>query len=164
VLLLCLPLPEVKNHAHLSVMFQIQDTPLDLSTLRRDFADATSGAFVAFEGLVRNHHEGREVLRLHYQHHPVLADQEGQKILAEVLEKFPITSAYAIHRVGTLEIGEPAVITLTASAHRAAAFDANRYLINEIKARVPIWKHEFYSDGSDEWTSPCPNCKSQHEH
>ena len=145
-------------------MFLIQDTSLDLAELRKDFADATSGAFVAFEGLVRNHHEGRDVLRLHYQHHPVLADQEGQKILAEVLEKFPITSALAIHRVGTLEIGEPAVITLTASAHREAAFDANRYLIDEIKARVPIWKHEFYADGTDEWTSPCPNCGPKCNH
>lgn len=138
--------------------FSIQDYALDLAILRRDFADETSGAVVAFEGLVRNHHEGRDVTRLHYQHHPVLADEEGEKILAEVYERFPITRALAIHRVGTLEIGEPAVITLTAAAHREAAFDANRYLIDEIKARVPIWKHEFYIDGSDEWTSPCPNC------
>lgn len=145
-------------------MFSIQDTPLALIELRRGFADATSGAVVAFEGLVRNRHEGRDVTRLHYQHHPVLADQEGQKILAEVLEKFPVTQALAIHRVGTLEIGEPAVITLTASAHREAAFDANRYLIDEIKARVPIWKHEFYTDGTDEWTSPCPNCGPGHYH
>ncbi|MGC6427758.1 MAG: molybdenum cofactor biosynthesis protein MoaE [Akkermansiaceae bacterium] len=142
----------------MSPPFFIQDTPLDLTALRCDFADATCGAVVAFEGLVRNHHEGRSVTRLHYEAHPVLADKEGQKVLVETLEKFPITHALAIHRVGTLEIGEPAVITLTASSHREAAFEANRYLIDEIKARVPIWKHEFYTDGTDEWTSPCPNC------
>ena len=143
-------------------MFQIQDTPLDLITLRKDFADATCGALVAFEGLVRNHHEGRAVTQLHYESHPVLADQEGKKILAETLEKFPITHALAIHRVGTLAIGDPAVIILTASSHREAAFDANRYLIDEVKARVPIWKHEHYTDGTSEWTSPCPNCGSKH--
>lgn len=145
-------------------MFTIQDSSLDLLQLRNDFADATCGAVVAFEGLVRDHHEGRDVLRLHYQHHPAMAEKEGQKILAETLEKFDITHALAVHRVGTLEIGEPAVITMTASSHREAAFEANRYLIDEIKARAPIWKHEFYADGSDEWTSPCPNCGPKHEY
>ncbi|MGJ8698121.1 MAG: molybdenum cofactor biosynthesis protein MoaE [Verrucomicrobiaceae bacterium] len=145
-------------------MFSIQDSPLDLTTLRADFADPTCGAVVIFEGLVRNHHEGRDVTRLHYQAHPILADQEGQKIVAETLEKFPLTHALAVHRIGTLEIGEPAVITLTASSHREAAFDANRYLIDQIKARVPIWKHEHYTDGTSEWTSPCPNCGPGHTH
>jgi molybdopterin synthase catalytic subunit len=139
-------------------MFQITDQPLDFSSLRQRFADPTCGAVVAFEGLVRNHHEGQDVIRLHYQAHPILAEKEGQKILAEALKKFPVTRALAIHRTGTLEIGEPAVIVLTASSHREVAFDVNRYLIDEIKARVPIWKHEFYADGSNGWTSPCPNC------
>jgi len=142
-------------------MFTIQSTPLHLATLREEFADPTCGAIVAFEGLVRNHHQGRAVTQLHYQAHPILAAQEGRKILAETLQKFPITHALAIHRTGTLEIGEPAVITLTASSHREAAFDANRYLIDEIKTRVPIWKQESYHTGEVEWTSPCPNCRSK---
>jgi molybdopterin synthase catalytic subunit len=115
---------------------------------------------VVFEGLVRNHHEGRDVEKLHYTHHPVLAQKEGERIVAETMEKFPMVKALAIHRIGTLEIGECAVVILAASAHREAAFEANRYLIDSIKARVPIWKQETYATGEVEWTSPCPNCGS----
>ncbi|YCM42440.1 molybdenum cofactor biosynthesis protein MoaE [Verrucomicrobiaceae bacterium 227] len=139
-------------------MFKIQDSEIDLATLRAEMADPTCGALVIFEGLVRNHHEGRDVEQLHYTHHPVLATKEGQRILAETMEKFPITKAIAIHRVGTLAIGDCAVVTLTSSPHREAAFDANRFLIDSIKARVPIWKQETYTSGEVEWTSPCPNC------
>jgi len=139
-------------------MFAIQETPLDLAALRATLVDPACGALVSFEGLVRNHHEGRDVTRLRYTHHPVLAQREGERIVAETLEKFPITQALAIHRVGTLEIGECAVVTLTTSPHREEAFAANRYLIDSIKARVPIWKEESYATGEVEWTSPCPNC------
>jgi len=139
-------------------MFQIQDTPLDLQELRARMADPACGALVVFEGLVRNHHEGRDVTRLHYTHHPVLARKEGDRVLAETLKKFPDVKALAIHRIGTLEIGECAVVTLTSSPHREAAFAANRFLIDSIKARVPIWKQETYATGEVEWTSPCPNC------
>jgi molybdopterin synthase catalytic subunit len=140
-------------------MFSIQDTSLDIPALRADAFDPTCGALVVFEGLVRNHHEGRDVTRLHYTHHPVLAQKEGERIIAETLEKFPaIQKAVAIHRIGTLEIGECAVVTLTTSAHRAEAFEANRYLIDSIKARVPIWKQETYATGEVEWTAPCPGC------
>lgn len=140
-------------------MFVIQDTPLDLSALRADSLDPACGALVVFEGLVRNHHEGRGVTRLHYTHHPVLAQKEGERIIAETLKKFPaVQKAVAIHRVGTLRIGECAVVTLTTSAHREDAFDANRFLIDAIKARVPIWKQESYATGEVEWTSPCPGC------
>lgn len=139
-------------------MFTIQDTPVDIASLRTSMFDPACGALVAFEGLVRNHHEGRDVSQLRYTHHPVLAQKEGQRILEETLAKFPITEAVAVHRVGTLDIGDLAVITLTTSPHREAAFDANRYLIDEIKARVPIWKQETYTTGEIEWTNPCPNC------
>jgi len=139
-------------------MFAIQETPLDLAALRADLADPSCGALVVFEGLVRNHHEGREVTQLRYTHHPVLAQKEGERILAETLKKFPITRAVAIHRVGALAIGECAVVTMTTSPHREEAFEANRYLIDSIKARVPIWKEESYATGEVEWTSPCPNC------
>lgn len=139
-------------------MFQIQSTPLDLTALRAGMQDPTCGALVVFEGLVRNHHEGRDVTQLHYTSHPVLAQKEGERILAETMEKFPITRAIAVHRTGTLAIGECAVVTLTSSPHREAAFEANRYLIDSIKARVPIWKQETYATGEVEWTSPCPNC------
>lgn len=139
-------------------MFSIQDTALDLSALRSDMADPACGALVVFEGLVRNHHEGRHVTELRYTHHPILAQKEGERILAETMERFPITKAVAVHRIGALDIGDCAVATLTTSPHREAAFDANRFLIDSIKARVPIWKQESYTTGEVEWTSPCPNC------
>lgn len=139
-------------------MFSIQDTTIDLTKLRQDMHDPTCGALVIFEGLVRNHHEKRDVEKLHYTHHPILAQSEGQKIIEETLAKFPITKALAIHRIGTLEIGECAVVTITSSPHREAAFDANRYLIDTIKARVPIWKQETYQSGDIEWTSPRADC------
>jgi molybdopterin synthase catalytic subunit len=121
-------------------------------------ADPACGALVVFEGLVRNHHEGRNVTELRYTHHLILAQKEGERILAETMERFPITKAVAVHRIGTLDIGDCAVVTLTTSPHREAAFDANRFLIDSIKARVPIWKQESYTTGEVEWTSPCPNC------
>ena len=96
-------------------MFFIQKTPLDLTALRADIQDPTCGALVVFEGLVRNHHEGRDVTQLHYTHHPVLAQKEGERILAETMAKFAITKSVAIHRVGPLAIGECAVVTLTTS-------------------------------------------------
>ncbi len=139
-------------------MFSIQSSSLDLTALRQQMADPACGALVVFEGLVRNHHEGRDVEKLHYTHHPVLAQKEGERIVTETMEKFPSVKALAIHRIGTLEIGECAVVTLTSSAHREAAFEANRFLIDSIKACVPIWKQETYSSGEVEWTSPCPNC------
>jgi len=139
-------------------LFEITADPIDLDALKKRIADPSCGALVAFEGLVRNHHEGRDVTQLHYEHHPVLALDEGKKILAETLEKFDVTHALAVHRVGTHTIGDIAVVTLTASPHRQEAFAANQYLIDEIKARVPIWKLETYTDGSEEWTSPCPGC------
>lgn len=140
-------------------MFTIQESPIDVAALRAHFGDPTCGAFVLFEGLVRNHHEGREVTRLRYTHHPVLAPKEGVRILAETMKKFPqIRKVVAIHRVGTLEVGECAVVTVTTSAHRDEAFEANRFLIDSIKARVPIWKEESYASGEIEWTSPCPGC------
>jgi len=142
--------------------FRIQDSPLDLTALRREMDDPSCGAVVCFEGLVRNHHEGRDVTALRYTHHPVMAEKEGQRILEETLKKFPITHALAVHRIGDLTIGDIAVVTLTASAHREAAFEANRYLIDEIKAKVPIWKFESYASGEQEWTAPCPNCGSKH--
>ena len=146
-------------------MFSIQDTALDITALREEMQDSSCGALVVFEGLVRNHHEGRDVTQLRYTHHPVLAQKEGERILAETMEKFSITKAIAIHRIGLLAIGECAVVTLTSSPHRDAAFEANRFLIDSIKARVPIWKQETYATGEVEWTSPCPNCGPvPHEH
>jgi len=139
-------------------MFQITPEPIETEKIRREFGDHSCGAVVVFDGLVRNHHMGKEVSALAYEHHPIMAHPEGEKVLKEVYEKFPITHALAVHRVGDIPIGEAAVITMAASSHRADAFEACQYLIDEIKTRVPIWKYETYTNGSSLYIEQCAGC------
>jgi molybdopterin synthase catalytic subunit len=120
-------------------------------------ADDSCGACVALHGWIRNHNEGREVERLEYEVYRPLACKEGAKILAEAARKFNIEHAACVHRQGLLEISEPAVLVGVSAAHRAAAFDACRYIIDEVKKRLPIWKKEHYADGSREWVN-CRHC------
>jgi len=154
------------------IMFTITDQRIETEKLRAEFADETCGAVVLFDGLVRNHHEGKAVQGLAYEHHPIMAEPEGQKIIEEAMQRFPITHAMAVHRVGDVPIGEAAVITMVASSHRAEAFAACQYLIDEIKHRVPIWKYETYVDGTSVYTEQCAGCSArapqapshQHQH
>ena len=106
---------------------------------------------------MRNENEGREVLRLEYESYAAMAVKEGNRIIAEVQEKFPIIEARCVHRVGLLEIGDCAVWVGVSSGHRGEAFDACRYIIDEIKHRTPIWKKEFYTDGDSGWVR-CEAC------
>ena len=139
-------------------MFSISNQALDSAALRASVLEPACGGLASFEGLVRNHHNGRPVTKLEYEAHPVLAQAEGQRILVEALEKFEVARAVAVHRTGALDIGELAIVIHVSAAHRAAAFDACRFLIDEIKSRVPIWKHEFYEDGTSAWVEQCEGC------
>ena len=132
-------------------MFRIAHEPLDLAALKALLADPQAGAGVTFEGWVRNHNEGKPVLALDYEAYAQLAETEGARILAEAREKFRVANAVCVHRVGALHIGDLAVWVGVSAAHRGAAFDACRYIIDEVKARVPIWKKEHYADGATEW-------------
>jgi molybdopterin synthase catalytic subunit len=134
-------------------MFDLVDTTINPTTWKNKLADPSCGGHVAFEGWVRNHNEGKTVLSLEYEAYAALAIQEGQRILSEAQEKFGITQALAIHRVGHLQIGDLAVWVGVASPHRKAAFLACSYIIDEIKHRLPIWKKEHYADGSAEWVA-----------
>ncbi|MGH8090808.1 MAG: molybdenum cofactor biosynthesis protein MoaE [Rudaea sp.] len=135
-------------------VFRLSETPIDAAVLTRELAQAGAGACVTFEGWVRDHNEGRAVLRLGYQAYVPLAQAEGERILEEAREKFAIMDVRCAHRVGTLEIGELAVWVGVSAAHRAAAFDACRYVIDAVKRRVPIWKNEHYADGESGWLHP----------
>ena len=135
-------------------MFRLSETPIAPATLARELAHTSAGACVTFEGWVRDRNDGRAVLRLGYQAYAPLANNEGQRIVAEAREKFAILDARCVHRVGTLEIGELAVWVGISAAHRGAAFDACRYVIDEVKKRVPIWKNERYADGESGWLHP----------
>ena len=132
--------------------------PVDLAACRAQLADPAAGAYASFEGWVRNHNEGRDgVLRLEYEGYEQLGVKEGERIIAEALDRFDISSAHCIHRLGELEIGALAVWVGVSAAHRAAAFAACRYIIDEVKHRVPIWKKEHYADGNSGWVN-CEAC------
>jgi len=143
--------------------FAISNEPIDLTAFRASLADTACGAFVVFEGWVRNHNEGRGVLRLAYEVYEPLAIKEGEAIMREAMQRFDISRAAAIHRQGELALSEPAVVVGVSSAHRGAAFDACRYIIDEVKHRLPIWKKEYYEDGNTEWVN-CRQCADTDAH
>ena len=143
-------------------MIEVSAAPIDTEILRRSLSDPGAGGFCAFEGWVRNRDDGRDVLRLEYEAYEPLAISEGQKVLDEARQRFPYLQARCVHRVGTLGIGELAVWVGVAAAHRDEAFKACRYIIDELKVRLPIWKKEHYTDGDSGWVN-CERC-AQHEH
>jgi len=136
--------------------FQISDQAIDPPSLRKELLREASGAYASFEGWVRNHNEGKPVNGLEYSSYQTLAKKEGQRIIEEAIDRFSIEAAACVHRVGILEIGDIAVWVGVSAAHRDAAFDACRYIIDQTKGRVPIWKREDYLDGPAEWVN-CPD-------
>jgi molybdopterin synthase catalytic subunit len=147
--------------------FRLCDGALQPEQLRREMQEPSCGGYVAFEGWVRNENEGRAVLRLEYEAFPPLALREGERILARARERFGVVRVCCAHRVGSLTVGELAVWVGVSAAHRGEAFDACRYIIDEIKHRVPIWKKEYYEDGDSGWVN-CEHCAAAasgaHEH
>lgn len=137
----------------MAAAFRIVSSPIDAVGLKRVLEQSAAGACVTFEGWVRNHNEGEAVQALEYEAHQAIAEKEGARIVAEALARFAITAAYCEHRVGKLEIGECAVWVGVSAPHRGAAFDACRYIIDETKARVPIWKKEHYASGVTGWVN-----------
>ncbi len=137
--------------------FSLTETRIDTAALSQAMARPHSGGFVSFAGWVRDHHQGRAVSGLSYAVYPALAQSEGESILDEATQHFEIDAARCIHRTGNLAIGDCAVWVGVAAAHRDAAFAACRYIIDQVKARVPIWKHEHYADGRSAWVD-CAGC------
>ena len=128
--------------------FKITSNLIDSQTIGEN---SGIGARSVFEGTVRDTNDGHDVKKLEYECYEPLAMKEGNKILGEAIEKFGLIDAFCIHRIGTLEIGETAVIVVATSGHRDEAFKGCRYIIDEVKCRVPIWKKEHYQDGETEW-------------
>jgi molybdopterin synthase catalytic subunit len=137
----------------MSMDFRLTADAIDPSVLTDELRDARTGACVTFEGRVRDHNDGRAVHALEYEAYGPLAESEGKKILSEALGKFEVEHALCVHRTGALKLGDIAVWVAVSAAHRAAAFDACRYIIDEVKSRVPIWKKEHYADGASEWVN-----------
>lgn len=137
--------------------FSFSHSALDTTALRTALEDATAGGYASFEGWVRNHNEGHAVTRLEYEAFEALANKEGERIVTEAIEKFGVVKAACVHRVGSLGIGDMAVWVGVSSRHRAEAFAACRYIIDEVKHRVPIWKKEHYVTGDSGWVN-CERC------
>jgi len=137
--------------------FRFTPSPIDAPAARRELLDPSAGGYASFEGWVRDHNEGLVVSRLEYEAFEALAVKEGDRIIEEALRQFPIKHALCMHRIGALAIGEIAVWVGVSSAHRGEAFDACRYIIDEVKHRVPIWKKEHYLNGDSGWVN-CERC------
>jgi molybdopterin synthase catalytic subunit len=131
------------------VAYLIRDL-IDVGALLALVQSPERGGIASFLGTVRNHHRGREVLRLEYSAYEPMAEAECGRIIREAESRWNVAVALR-HRVGNLEIGDTAVAIAAASAHRDEAFLACRYVIEEVKQRVPIWKREVYADGTVEW-------------
>jgi molybdopterin synthase catalytic subunit len=126
---------------------------IDLASLQA--ATSRDGALCLFVGLVRDHNRGRTVVRLEYEAYEEMALPLMEEIAAETRRRWPVTDVRIVHRLGSLDVGEPSVAVAVASPHRDEAFAACRYAIDTLKATVPIWKKEFYSDG-EEWQDERP--------
>jgi molybdopterin synthase catalytic subunit len=142
--------------------FRFTSTPIEGATLRESLFDTHCGGFTCFEGWVRNHNEGQQVTQLEYEAFEALGVVEGERIIAEACQKFGVTQALCVHRVGALQLRDIAVWVGVASAHRDEAFKACRYIIDEVKHRVPIWKKEHYVAGNSGWVN-CERC-AEHAH
>lgn len=133
--------------------FRITSEVIDPVVRKRELEQQAAGACVTFEGWVRNHNEGEAVQALEYEAHQAIAEKEGARIVEEASARFAVAAVHCEHRVGKLEIGDCAVWVGVSAAHRGAAFDACRYVIDETKARVPIWKKEHYASGATGWVN-----------
>lgn len=143
--------------------FRFTDAAIDVSAARRELVDAAAGGYVSFEGWVRDHNEGLAVTRLEYEAFVDLAVKEGGRIVGEAMSRFPVKHALCVHRVGALAIGDLAVWVGVSAAHRGEAFDACRYIIDEVKHRLPIWKKEHYRNGDSGWVN-CEHCAAAPRH
>lgn len=136
------------------VLLAVTDQPLDLAAHEAAVAERRAGAVVSFQGVVRDHDHGRSVTKLEYEGHPS-AEAVLREVAVEIAADPDVYAVAVSHRVGPLEIGDAALVAAVSTAHRAAAFVACARLVDEVKARLPIWKHQIFSDGTDEWVN-CP--------
>jgi molybdopterin synthase catalytic subunit len=136
------------------VIATVTDAPLDLVAHEQAVADPAAGAVVSFAGVVRDHDGGRTVTLLEYESHPS-AEAVLKEVAAEIAAEPQVRAVAVSHRVGVLRIGDVALAAAVSTAHRAQAFDACARLVDEVKARLPVWKRQVFADGTEEWVN-CP--------
>lgn len=142
----------VSTHPAAVRLVALRDEPLDVAEVTAAVSDPEAGGLAVFVGAVRDHDGGNEVSRLEYSAHPSALDRLAE-VAAEVAAEFDVVAVAAVHRLGVLGVGDLAVVSAVSAAHRGTAFDASRALIDRLKQRVPIWKHQSFADGTDEWVS-----------
>jgi MoaE-MoaD fusion protein len=140
--------PSDKSSRGASVVVALTREPIDAAQLIAAAKDAEDGAVVVFDGIVRNHSRGRRTLYLDYEAYEEMALGQMRELAAKARERFAVRQVTMVHRLGRLEIGETSVLIVVASAHRSAAFEACRWLIDTLKTTVPIWKKETFADGA----------------
>jgi molybdopterin synthase catalytic subunit len=133
-------------------LVSLRDQPLDVAEVTAAVSDPTAGGVNVFIGVVRDHDGGQGVVRLEYSAHPT-AERVLAEVAAEVAAEFDVVAVAAVHRTGVLGIGDLAVVSAVSAAHRGIAFEASRALIDRLKDRVPIWKHQVFTDGTDAWVN-----------
>jgi molybdopterin synthase catalytic subunit len=151
--LLILPIRRTRYRGRVSQirLIAIRDTALSVDEVRAAIADPAAGGEVLFVGTVRDNDADKGVTGLSYSAHPS-AEKELLRVAAEIADKYPDAIAVAaVHRIGDLNVGDLAVVVGVSCAHRAEAFHACHALIDELKATVPVWKHQRFADGTDEW-------------
>lgn len=133
---------------------RLVDRPIDVAEVIRDASNTANGAVLLFLGTVRDANDGRPVTALDYSAYRGMAEHEMAAIAREAAERFNVQDLVIEHRLGELALGDASVAIAVGHPHRAAAYDASRYVIEELKRRVPIWKREHYVDGTREWVDP----------
>jgi molybdopterin synthase catalytic subunit len=128
--------------------------PIDPGALLAEAQRSRNGASVVFVGTVREMNDGRPVTGMEYRAYEAMAQRELERIVGEAVDRFGTGEVFVEHRLGPLDVGEVSVAIVAAHPHRAQAFDAARYVIEELKRRVPVWKLEYYADGTREWVDP----------
>jgi molybdopterin synthase catalytic subunit len=133
-------------------MTELRAEPLSVDEIRSLAADPRAGAVAVFIGAVRDHDHGRGVTALSYTAHPSAAAELG-RVAEKTVASYSIVSLAVVHRIGDLEVGDLAVVAAVGAEHRDVAFTACHFLIDELKATVPIWKHQFFTSGDSEWVN-----------
>ena len=131
---------------------EVRTEPLSVDEIRAAAADPAAGAIALFIGAVRDHDHGRGVTALSYSAHPSAVDELG-RVADKIAASYPILSLAVAHRIGDLQVGDPAVVAAVGAEHRDVAFAACHALIDELKATVPIWKHQLFATGDSEWVN-----------
>jgi molybdopterin synthase catalytic subunit len=134
-------------------MFRVTTEPLSVQQVNDLVKRPTDGAVVTFDGIVRDNFDGRSVRYLEYEAYAAMAEKKLAEIGAEMQHKFAIGAIAMVHRIGRLEIGESSIVIAVAAPHRHAAFEACSYAMDRVKAEVPVWKKEFFTDGADHWVN-----------